>query len=127
MATKYLKKYCERVVALGRMGYHHEEMAADLGISRKTLHNWRVERPEFAEAMDLADTFSQAWWASIPRREAMGEIEEVNSTKWVFTMKNKAGWTDKVEQKVETDAMLDVNVHSLVEQLQALGIDPSKL
>ncbi len=48
--TKYDPQMCARVVELGTDGTSRAELAADLGISIQTLHNWEAAHPEFLEA-----------------------------------------------------------------------------
>lgn len=125
--SKYTKACCDRVIELGRMGYHHEEMASELGVTRKTLHNWRQSHEAFNDAMELANTHSIAYWASIPRKQMMGEVENVNATQWIFTMKNKAGWVDRTETSVQQETTVDISIEDLVEQLKEFGVDINAL
>lgn len=126
--SKYTKAHCDRVIALGREGYHHEEIASELGVTRKTLYNWRKAHPEFDQSMELADTHSTAWHMGLFRRYTMGAVKDFNPTGWIFTMKNKAGWTDKIEQRIEQDTVLSLDDRSQVEEeLLKHGIDPSQL
>ena len=125
--SKYTKACCDKVIELGRMGYHLEEMASELGVTRKTLYNWRQQHEAFNEAMDLAQTHSIAFWAGLPRRQMLGEVENLNPTQWIFTMKNKAGWVDRTEQSVTQETTVDISIEELVEQLKEFGIDASTL
>lgn len=130
MSSKYQKAYCDRVIELGRLGYHHEEMASELGVTRKTLYNWQKQHPAFESAMEIADTHSSAWWASVPRREITGELEgRVCATKWVFSMKNKCGWVDKHETVTTHTGSVEIvhNAEELERQLQDLGVDPAQI
>lgn len=38
------------------------QMAARIGVTRQTLHNWAAQYPEFLNAFTLAREASQAWW-----------------------------------------------------------------
>lgn len=125
--SKYTKACCDRVIELGRMGYHHEEMASELGVTRKTLHNWRQSHEAFNDAMELANTHSIAYWAGIPRKMILGEVENVNATTWIFTMKNKAGWVDRTETSVQQETTVDISIEDLVEQLKEFGVDVNAL
>ena len=125
--SKYTKACCDRVIELGRLGYHHEEMASDLGVTRKTLHNWRNKHEAFDEAMEIANTHSIAYWASMPRRQIAGEIESLNPTTWIFTMKNKAGWVDRTETTVDNHTTVELDAEELVKQLADFGVDVSTL
>ena len=125
--SKYTKACCERVIELGLLGYHHEEMASDLGVTRKTLHNWRNKHEAFDEAMELANTHSIAYWASLPRRQIAGEIDNLNPTCWVFTMKNKAQWVDAIQTNVESHTTVELDAEELIKQLAQYGVDVSTL
>ena len=52
---------CARVVELGADGTSRAELAADLGISIQTLHNWEAAHPEFLEATTRARDLALAW------------------------------------------------------------------
>lgn len=60
--TDYLPEYCERVIELGREGKSHAQIAADLDVSRQTLHNWAAVHPEFMDAITRARDLAQAWF-----------------------------------------------------------------
>lgn len=38
------------------------QMAARIGVTRQTLHNWAAQYPDFLDAFTLAREASQAWW-----------------------------------------------------------------
>lgn len=46
----------------GAHGYSRAQIAACIGISRKTLDQWAEQHPRFAEVLERADTLAQAWW-----------------------------------------------------------------
>lgn len=52
--SQYDPKYCEMIVAHGREACTISTFAADIGVNRATLYDWRDAHPEFAEAMELA-------------------------------------------------------------------------
>ena len=60
--TAYREEYCERVIALGRLGKSKAQIAADLDVTRNTLKNWAAEHPEFLTAMERAEDLAIAWW-----------------------------------------------------------------
>ena len=53
---------CELVVELGTEGASRAELAAELGIVIKTLHNWETAHPEFLQATTRARDLALAWW-----------------------------------------------------------------
>lgn len=61
--TKYSPEYCEVVADLGHQGWSVAEVAAHLGLDRKTIEqHWPAHFPEFAEAFQQYKTNCQAWW-----------------------------------------------------------------
>lgn len=94
----YRKEMCDRVIELGKKGKSITQIAAALGVSRKTVYQWVGEdgHPEFAEAMEIARTESQNWWEDVAQ-ERMISGEPWNSATWIFNMKNRFGWRDKTE------------------------------
>lgn len=60
--TKYEPSMCERVIAVGALGYSRAEIAAELEINRDTLYRWQHEHPEFSDALQRANDLSLAWW-----------------------------------------------------------------
>ena len=101
--TKYKAEYCERVVQLMSKGWSKEEVVYDpeegLGICYQTFLNWQDEHPEFKQAVAMGERASAAWWSKTGRTAVLGGIDGFNSATWIFNMKNRFGWADKVEQK----------------------------
>ena len=53
----YDPKYCEEVVALGRIGKSIEQIAANLNVSLRVLYDWRDKHPEFLHALEDCKTY----------------------------------------------------------------------
>ena len=53
------------------------------------------ESAVFAKLVEYGRTLSLAWWESQARLNINNK--QFNTPLWVFTMKNKYGWADKVE------------------------------
>jgi hypothetical protein len=51
--TKFREEYVEQVRALCEAGVRDEEIAAYLGVSRRSLHRWQDRWPQFFEAREL--------------------------------------------------------------------------
>jgi hypothetical protein len=60
--TSYRPEYCELVIELGRAGKSKAQMAAHIGVTRKTLDSWCDVFPEFLSAMECARDFALSWW-----------------------------------------------------------------
>lgn len=106
-ATKWRAHYIDLVRYMARCGMTANEIAADLGTTKKTLYVWRRDRPGFAEAMDEGRDLADARVEDALYRRAVGyrykeervtnagdvvvvELErEPNPTAAIFWLKNR--------------------------------------
>ncbi|MCM2281877.1 MAG: helix-turn-helix domain containing protein, partial [Bdellovibrionaceae bacterium] len=54
--SDYQTKFCDQLVKHCAQGFSFESFAHRIGVSERTLRNWRDSYPEFAEAYDRAKT-----------------------------------------------------------------------
>ena len=108
----------QRADRLMAQGLTKEQCARALGVSVSTFQLYQAENSEFSEA--------------IKRGEALG-IEEVtnalfenatlerDNTAIIFYLKNRAGWVDKQEHKVETENKVTLDLTRIgVNELAAI-------
>ena len=55
------------VVTHGREGLGRAEIASELGVPLSTLTAWSAAQPDFAAALERADSEARAWWDAQPR------------------------------------------------------------
>lgn len=60
--TEYRPEFCDQVIAWGEEGKSVTWMAAQLDVSKQTVHNWAAANPEFLDALMRAKTKAQAYW-----------------------------------------------------------------
>jgi len=90
MATKkspankktFTKEMAEIILDLGKQGASQKAMYAAVGISKATAAKWKQDNPVFAETMDLATTYGQAYWenmmlANIDNRGFNSRVAEI--------------------------------------------------
>jgi len=84
----YDPKYCEEVIALGKIGKSVEAIGAILGVGTKTLYNWRDQNPEFLHALELAKEFELQWWEDIGQTHMIEnkESDKINASIWSRSM-----------------------------------------
>lgn len=97
--TDYKPEYCEMVVALGREGKSHAQIAAAIGHCRQSLHNWADQFPEFMDAITHARELSQAWWEDQGQRGIWSK--EFNASAWAKSM--SARFPDDYTEKNKTE------------------------
>jgi hypothetical protein len=60
--TAYDPSFCERVIELGKCGKSLEQIGAELGVTYRTLVNWRDSHEEFFHALEEAKIQEMVWW-----------------------------------------------------------------
>ena len=58
--TKYKEEYCELAIELAEKGKTHIQICAHIGISERTLYNWRHTYPQFLQALSRAKAVSRS-------------------------------------------------------------------
>ena len=78
--SKYKPEYCERIIELGKQGYSHAELAADLEVDKHSMYRWAEQHEEFRTALHAAKTYEQAWF----EREARSNMKnrDFNANLW---------------------------------------------
>ena len=101
---------CDKAVELMAEGWSKACVAAELGISRDTLHRWINEHKKFSDAITRGEELQQAWWEKTGRQGMMGEIEGFQSGPFVWMTKNILKWRDKQEISGEDGGALQINI-----------------
>jgi len=97
--TKYNAKLCALIPAMFANGESISEVCAELGITRETFNQWRNLYPDFSDTVKRGLELSEAWWTKLGRAGATGKAK-IQPATWIFNMKNRFNWTDRVEQVV---------------------------
>lgn len=103
--TKYLPEMCETVIRLGEQGLTIEEIAVELGVSRKNFYEWIDRFPTFRDSVKEASFKSLAWYNKTTR-EAMDKPAGATSPIlriWYGKNVHQEHWRDRSEVKQITD------------------------
>lgn len=105
--SKYRPNMCATVLEMMSEGASQMEVQAAIGITRETFNQWTNRdgpyyEPDFTEAVERGRDLSQAWWERLGRMGAVGE--DINPSIWIFNMKARFGWRDKVEVSGDPEA-----------------------
>lgn len=107
--TKYRKEMAEELPEMFSEGQDVAEVTAKLGITHETFKKWVREKPEFADAYAKGKALSKAWWLTLGRESAKGNVDAPPSY-WVFNMKNKFGWRDNPPEEQRDAAPVTINI-----------------
>ncbi len=99
--SKYDPAYCEKIVALGKLGKSKAQIASELGVVRNTLDNWAAEHPELVLALREAQEYSLAWWENMAQAVMSEPVPGWNATSFIFQMKNR--FRNDYRDKIETN------------------------
>jgi orotate phosphoribosyltransferase-like protein len=95
ISPAYEPSICKKVVEYGSQGMGKTEIAAELKVSTQTLDMWLFKHPEFANAMNLSNTYCQAWWEKIGRLGTVGKIKDFNPSLYTQMQKHLFGRKSK--------------------------------
>jgi transposase len=123
--TLYDPKYCEEVVALGKIGKSVEAIGAILGVGTKTLYNWRDQHEEFLHALDMAKEFELQWWEDIAQTHMVEnkESDRLNATIWSRSM--AARFPKKYREQVKQE-ITGADGAPLLAGIQVTFVKPSE-
>jgi len=129
--TDYDPKYCDLVIELASQGKSKAQMAATIGVTRKTMWTWTQQYPEFLNAFELAEELCQQWWENIGQTYLVNtkDGDSLNTGLWArsmaarfprdYTDRTKHEVTGKDEGPIQVDHVVDV-AQSLIDELTGL-------
>lgn len=79
--SEYDPAFCDVVIRCGAEGKSRAQIAAELEVSRNTVHEWSQAHPEFADALQRAKDLELAWWEEVARK-GVNKGSQVNATLW---------------------------------------------
>ena len=86
----YDPELADAVVTHGREGLGRAEIASELGVPLSTLTAWSADHPDFAAALERADSEARAWWDAQPRL-ALNEAKIFKAGAWRQAMIQRYG------------------------------------
>jgi len=89
----------DEILNLSRIGGSIVEIAVLLDISRKSLYNLLDRDDNFLHTINKCKRLCEAWWVKQGRVQL--ENKDFSSSLYYMNMKNRFGWKDKTETKVE--------------------------
>lgn len=101
--SEFKQEFCEMLVDHMSEGLSYESFAGLVGVSRATIYNWEKAHPEFLDAKKRGHAKMTLTLEKIGMKGMMGEIKGFNASTFIFTAKNKIGWSDvsQIDQRNE--------------------------
>jgi DNA-binding XRE family transcriptional regulator len=62
---KFTEEMAKIILELGQHGASQKAMYSAIGVSKATAAKWKQDDPFFAETMDMATTYGQAFWENM--------------------------------------------------------------
>lgn len=97
--TNYKPEYCEKLVEHMSKGLSYETFAGTIDTHKQTLYDWEKANPEFMDAKKRAFEKCRIFWEQIAIDHLVEHDKgsKLNSSVWIFNMKNRFRWTDRQE------------------------------
>ncbi len=127
--SDYKPEYCKKLLDHMEEGLSFESFGAIPEVSKQTLYTWTEKHAEFLDAKRKGEIKSLLWWERQGKKGLWDETsygengkpefkKTLNSTVWIFNMKNRHKWRDRHE--IETQV---AEVNPAVEWLKKLSTE----
>jgi len=117
--TKYKPEFCDLVIKVGEEGGTLAAMAEACDVDRSTINDWIDVHPEFSRAIKRGLQKAQVLWEKQGMLATFGGVDGFNATSYIFNMKNRFKWTDRVEQdNLSSDGSF------MPTRIEIVGVDP---
>jgi S-adenosylhomocysteine hydrolase len=119
---KFNEEDAKTIILLGQQGASQKAMYAAIGISKATALKLKKEDPVFAETMDLATTYGQAYWENMMLANVENKAFNSRVAELALRGQYPEDYKDSREQKVDLKAEVVVDfggeVAKLIESLK---------
>lgn len=133
--SKYDPKYCQMLIDHMASGFSYESFGGleEVSVSKQTLYDWENAYPDFLDAKKIGSQKNLMFWERKGHEGLFDQTEyneqgkpilkkTLNSTVWIFSMKNRHKWKDRqeVEASVTTSSVKDELANKSIDELLKL-------
>ena len=93
--SQYKPSFCDIIVDVMREGGSKYEACVAIDKDMDTWYQYIKKHNDFAAAVKKGELLSKCWWEKNGRVNLYGK--EFNHVLWYMNMRNRHGWSDKVE------------------------------
>lgn len=94
---KFKEEYCDMLVKHMEQGLSYESFAGLIGVTRDCLYKWEGRHESFLYSKKIGKEKQLLTLERIGLKGITGGLPGFNASSYIFTMKNKCGWSDKQE------------------------------
>ena len=118
----FTEEMAQIILNLGRQGASQKAMFASIDISKSTAAKWKKENEHFAETLDLATVYAQAYWenmmlANIENKSFNSRVAEI-ALRGQFAEDYKDSRDSKVTAAVEVKIDFAKEINELIHALK---------
>jgi hypothetical protein len=114
---KFNEEDAKKILLLGQQGASQKAMYAAIGISKTTALKLKKEDPVFAEAMDLATTYGQAYWENLMLANIENKAFNSRVAEIALRGQYPDDYKDSREQKIDLKAEVVVDFNKEIANL----------
>ncbi len=114
---KFSPDHAETILAMGQHGASQKAMYAAIGISRATAMRLKKEDAHFAETLDLATVFGQAYWENLMLANVENKAFNSRIAEIALRGQYPDDYKDSREQKVDIKAEVKIDFNKEVAEL----------
>ena len=120
---KFTEEMAKTVLELGQHGASQKAMYSAIGVSKATAAKWKQDDPFFAETMDMATTYGQAFWenmmlANIENKSFNSRVAEI-ALRGQFQEDYRDTRDNKLDAKVEVKIDFNKEIAELISALKS--------
>lgn len=128
--SKYNPDYCDMLITHMEDGLSFESFAGLVRVCRDTLYEWVEKHEDFSYAKSVGASLTRLYWEKVGRDGLYNETiksddgmtinRSINSSVWIFTVKNRLGWRDAKDIELKKTDAASERVSELTDQLLKL-------
>lgn len=99
--SRFKKEYCQELVKHMTQGYSIESFGAVANCGKTTIYRWLEEHEEFRNAYEEGRAKGMLFWEKLGVHGSVGKLPGFKDRAWIFNMKNRFGWREKLEHSGE--------------------------
>lgn len=99
--SKFKEEYCDMLIKHMEQGLSYESFAGLVSVTRDCLYKWEKMHESFFYSKKVGKEKMALFYERLGLSGMVGKIPGFQNSTYIFTVKNKLGWTDK--QEVESN------------------------